>query len=107
MYKTAMALLVAALVAVPAISSEKTDVMAVVHQWIDGFNKGDVESALATCADEVSIIDDIAPYEWHGSGACTKWFDAFNAWTSKDGITDANVVPGKRQHVDVDGAHAY
>jgi hypothetical protein len=30
-----------------------------VKQFIDGFNKGDVTSALATCASPVSIASDV------------------------------------------------
>ena len=33
-----------------AKASAQTDVMATVHQFVDGFNKGDVKSALAACA---------------------------------------------------------
>jgi len=29
---------------------EKEDVMVPVHQFVDGFNKGDVKSALGACA---------------------------------------------------------
>ena len=56
-----------------AAASEQADVMAPVHQFVDGFNKGDINSALATCVDEVSIIDEFAPYRWSGAGACSMW----------------------------------
>ena len=54
------------------------------RQFIDGFNKGDVKSALAACADQVSIIDEFAPYEWHGAGACAAAVPAH----AVDGIGD-------------------
>ena len=52
-----------------AVSAEQASVMAPVHQFIDGFNKGDTKAAIAACSDAVSIIDDLPPHEWHGSGA--------------------------------------
>ena len=54
-----------------AAASDKTDVMAVVKQWDDGFNTGDIKSAVVACADQTSIIDDIPPHEWHGTGGCS------------------------------------
>ena len=44
-----------------AAASEQADVMAPVHQFVDGFNKGDANSALAACADQVFIIDEFPP----------------------------------------------
>jgi hypothetical protein len=107
MYKLIAILSVAAFAAAPVAASDKTDVMAVVHQWVDGFNKGDTKSALAACADEGAIIDDIPPHEWHGSGVCSKWMSAYDAWATKNGITDGNATPGKARHIDVDGSSAY
>jgi hypothetical protein len=40
--------------------------MAAVRQYIDGFNKGDVEVMAATFAVPVSILDRMAPHVWHG-----------------------------------------
>ena len=52
----AVAFLTAAfLAAAPAAPSEKTDMMVPVHQFVDGFNKGDTKTALAACADQTSI----------------------------------------------------
>ena len=44
-----------------AIASESTAAMAPVHQLIDGFNSGDMKSAVAACADVASVIDDFPP----------------------------------------------
>jgi hypothetical protein len=53
--------------------SEKADVMAAVHQFIDGFNKGDVKTVLAACAAQASIVDEFPPYAWQGATACSDW----------------------------------
>ena len=90
-----------------AFASDQTDVMMPIHQFVDGFNKGDAKSALAACAEETSIIDEFPPHEWHGAGACAKWADDYVANAKKDGITDGVVTLGKPRHVDVTGDHAY
>jgi len=107
MHKLFMAFVAVALVAGPAIASDKTDVMVPVHQFIDGFNKGDVKSALSACADQASIIDEFAPYEWHGAGACASWANDFGADAKKNGITDGSVTLGTARHIDVTGDRAY
>jgi ketosteroid isomerase-like protein len=91
----------------PAIASDKTDVMVPIHQFVDGFNKGDVNSALAACSDETSIIDEFPPHEWHGAGACAKWANDYVENAKKDGITDGVVTLRKPLHVDVNGDRAY
>jgi ketosteroid isomerase-like protein len=96
-----------ALVSGPALASEKTDVMALVHQFVDAFNKGDTKAAVAACADEASIVDDVPPYEWHGANACSRWFEAYDADARKNGISDGVVTPGKARYVNVNEGRAY
>lgn len=107
MHKILVALALTFLAAGPAAASDQTDVMVPVHQFIDGFNKGDTKAALATCADEASIIDEFAPFEWHGAGACSKWVNDFDADAKKNEITDGVVTLGKPRHIDVAGDRAY
>jgi ketosteroid isomerase-like protein len=107
MNKMLMALAIAMLVGGPTTASEKTDVMAVVQQWVDGFNKADMQAMIGQCADQASIIDDIAPHEWHGSGACTRWWNAYQADAKKNQITDGVVHLGTPRHTDVTGDRAY
>jgi ketosteroid isomerase-like protein len=107
MHKIAGLIAVAILAAGSATASDKTDVMATVHQWVDGFNKGDTKSALAACADQTSILDEFPPHEWHGSGACSKWLRDFEADAKKNDITDGIVTLSKPRHVDVTADAAY
>lgn len=69
MQKILIALAVTLLTVGPAAATDKTDAMAPVQQFIDGFNKGDFKTAAAACAEQTSIIDDFPPHEWHGAGA--------------------------------------
>src|SRR2546426_7908357 len=96
-----------ALAGAPAAASEKTDVMAPVHQFIDGLNKGDTKGALAACAAQSSIIDEFPPYEWQGATACADWANDFEAFNKKGGITEPIAKLGKPKHVDITGDRAY
>jgi ketosteroid isomerase-like protein len=107
MPKALVVLAAVILAAAPNALAQQKDVMAPVHQFVDGFNKGDTKSALAACAEQTSIIDEFPPHEWHGAGACAKWADDYDANAKKDGITDGMVLLGKPRHVDVTGDLAY
>jgi len=82
-------------------------VIASVHQFVDGFNKGDTKAIVAACADQTSILDEFPPHEWHGTGACAKWVNDFDADAKMNGITDGVVTLSKPSHVDVTADRAY
>jgi len=88
-------------------AQEKTAVMASVHQFVDAFNKGDTKAAVAACADEMSVIDEFPPHEWHGAGVIMRWMNDYDADAKKNGITDGHVTLGSPRHVDITGNHAY
>jgi hypothetical protein len=90
-----------------AAASDDKDVMAAVFQWVDGFNKGDMKTALGACARETSIIDNIPPHEWHGPGACAKWAADFGAYAQKNGVTDWAVALGRPRHIAITQDRAY
>lgn len=102
-------LLIASFIALavsPAFASDKTDVVAVVHQFGDSLNKGDVKTALAACAAQSSIVDEFPPYHWQGN-ACADWANDFEAFNKQNGITEPIATLGKPRHVDITGDRAY
>ena len=107
MQKASLVLALSILDAAPAAAEDKTDVMTTVHQFIDGFNKGDVKTAVAACTDQTSIIDEFPPHEWHGDAACEKWAADYDADAKKNGITAGAVTLGKTRHLDISGDRAY
>ena len=107
MHKALLTLAAAVLAAAPGIRAQQTDVMQPIHQFVEGFNKGDVASALAACAEQTSIIDEFPPHEWHGAGACATWANAYDADARARGVTDGVVALGTPRHVDVTGDRAY
>ena len=84
-------------------ATAQTAVMAVVRQFVDGFNKGDMKVMSTTCAEQTSILDEFPPHEWHGAGACAKWAGDYDADAKKNGITDGVVTLSAPTHVDVSG----
>ncbi len=90
-----------------ARASDKTDAMPVVHKWVDSFNKADAKTMPTYCADGAFIIDDFAPHEWQGSGACATWYSDFEAFVAKAQITSPNVALGRVRHLDIDSGYAY
>jgi ketosteroid isomerase-like protein len=107
MWKSIVVLAVGLLAGAWCGASEKADVMAVMKQWSDAFNKGDVKSALAACADQTSILDDVPPHEWHGVGACSRWMTDDAAFMKKNEITHATVTLGTARHIDITADVAY
>jgi ketosteroid isomerase-like protein len=107
MRRMILALAVTACMAGPAWASDASDVMKVVHQYVDSFNKGDVKTANSACADQAVIVDDFPPHLWQGPGTCDKWAGDFDALMKKSQMTDAVVKLGKAGHVDVTGDRAY
>lgn len=91
----------------PAQASQQAAVVAMVHKFIDSFNKGDTAAGVATCAKPASIIDEFPPHEWQGPAACADWSNAYNANAAANGITDGLVTLGSPWHVDVSGDRAY
>ena len=63
--------------------------------------------AVATCADDAAVIDDIPPFEWHGPGACSRWQKDNDAYLQNEGITDATFTMGNPQQLIISGDRAY
>jgi ketosteroid isomerase-like protein len=107
MRRILITLAVTTCVATSAVASEEKDVVAVVRQWTGLFNKDTAKSARASCADEVTILDDFAPYLWNGSGTCDRWVNDLAADSEKNAITDLSSVLLKPKEVMVTGDRAY
>jgi ketosteroid isomerase-like protein len=107
MQKILISLVVALLASGTASASEKTDVLAVVHKWLDSFNAGDSKTTASMCTDDAIVMDDFSPHVWQGSGACAAWYKDYGAFIAKNVFTDPKVTLGKAKHLDVDADYAY
>lgn len=84
-----------------------TDPMATVRQYVDGFNKGDVQAMAATCANPMSILDGMAPHVWHGPTATQDWYKDVLAEGEHLGASDYFITLGEPKHQNVTGDAAY
>lgn len=107
----ALALAVIAAGSIPAFAQTNAvahaAIMKTVNQFLDGFNQGDTKTMLAAGSDQMSILDEFPPHEWHGTGSFAKWMSDYDADAAKNGITDGFVTLGQPAHLDVNGDHAY
>jgi ketosteroid isomerase-like protein len=103
MSKVLVVLAVSALTAGSALASDKSDIMAVLNQW----NDADEAKAVAACADDAAVTDDVPPFEWHGPGACSRWQQDYDAYLQKKGMTDAAGTIGKPRQLIISGDRAY
>ena len=91
----------------PVAAAENADVIAVIHRWTEAFSQHSFKTDIAPCAEDAVVIDDLPPHVWQGPGACSKWFNAFEAWASSAGVTNAVITLAETRHLDLDGGFAY
>jgi len=96
-------------IAFPALAAApKDEPMLPVHQFLDGFNTGDTNTAYAAyAAGDVSIIDEFPPHFWLGPKAAQNWAAAYEKNAAAVGVSDGRVTYGKPTVVDVEGDAAY
>jgi len=81
---------------------------APIHQFIDSFNKGDSKTAAAAHDPAgVSIIDEVRPHIWQGTGAFMAWNNDLGADAQKKGITEPSVAISEPTRTELDGDTAY
>src|SRR5215218_10541022 len=84
-------------------------ITAPINAFLAAFNKGDVAGAAATHAADADlvILDEAAPYAWHGPKAVQAWATDLAAADAKTGLTNQQVKLGAVSRVETDGAAAY
>jgi hypothetical protein len=110
MMRTLLSAFVAsALLAAPTGAATSDDpLMAPVHQFIDGFNKGDTKAVNASFVTTgLAIIDDVPPHVWTGTNALQAWIKDLSATDKKEGNTDQSVTVGNPTREISNGARGY
>jgi hypothetical protein len=87
--------------------STETGPMVAVREFVEGFNADDAVRMQAAGTDETSIIDDVPPHEWSGSGATTRWYLDMSGMASGYGMSAWSVTPDEPREVTVSGSRAY
>jgi len=91
------------LYAASAAASDKSDILAILTLW----NDDDPAKAIAACANDAVVIDDIPPYEWRGPGACANWAKDYDRNAQQTGLSNATGTIGKPKQFIVTGDRAY
>lgn len=99
----ALAATVACVLASGAARAEDA-AMAVVHQFVDAVNAGDMKKAAATHMKTSPIIDEFAPYRWNSFGA---WLGGFMADAKKNKVSDVHLTLLAPTTSRIEGNHAY
>lgn len=111
MRKTIVVVLAAALATLLAstgMATESRDVTVPIHQFIDGFNTGDVKSAYAAYASgDVIIVDEFAPHRWIGPHAAQDWAADYDKHAQATGVSDGSVKYGAPTRTEIEGEVAY
>ena len=89
------------------MTAEAEQVVAVVRQYIDAFNRADVKAMAAQFAVPGSILDGLAPHVWYGPTACEDWYRDVLVAAEHEGATDYLVTLGAPLHANVTGDSAY
>ncbi len=99
---------VSALLFSAALMAQSQDPTAPIRQFIDGFNKGDVNSAMATyAAGNIEIVDEFAPHLWMGPHAAQDWAAAYDKHAAATGVSEGKVTYGKATRIEMTGDLAY
>jgi len=80
---------------------------AVVKSLADAGNRGDWDTVKAMVADDVVIVDDLPPYEWHGPETPQTFLDAVGAFNKARGRTDGKGAGLTITRTEIDGDGAY
>jgi ketosteroid isomerase-like protein len=86
---------------------QTNDPMEAVHQYIDGFNKGDAQVMAAVFAVPAFILDGMAPPVWHGPTAAQDWYRDVLVEGEQHGASGYLVTLGEPLHNNVTGDSAY
>lgn len=81
--------------------------LAVVQQYIDGFNNGDIEQMAAVFADSAAILDGMAPHLWQGPAATRDWYRDVLTEGELHGASGYFVTLADPVHNNVTGDSAY
>jgi ketosteroid isomerase-like protein len=86
---------------------DENDPVAVVHQYIDAFNRGDANAMGAAFAPHSSILDGMAPHVWVGPTASQDWYRDVLAEGKRHGASEYRVTLDKPSHANITGDAAY
>jgi len=109
MRRLALVALVCSIAGLVHAQSADPQITAPINKFMEAFNKGDAAGAAATHLSDadLTIIDEVAPFSWHGAKAFQAWAGDLEADAKKNGITDQKVTIKAPTRVETAGDSAY
>src|SRR5215213_9737659 len=87
--------------------ASSVEIESTVGKFVDDVNSGRIEAALARFTGDVTIVEDLAPYRWHGPDAGAQWLRAMATNAERLGVTAVVMDLGTPQRIEVEGATGY
>lgn len=82
-------------------------ILAFIGGFVDAVNRGDEGAALASLTPDVTIVEDLAPFRWHGPTAGMEWLGGMAENARRHGISSIFMQLGRAIRILVEGRHAY
>lgn len=101
MHKIIVTLAVVLLSTGSLFASDKADILETITQFMNAVNRGDVKTATAYSATEMTIIEQFprgdgrSEHKWQGKKAFAQWFEYYKADANKNGLTGMLASIGK------------
>jgi hypothetical protein len=90
-----------------APSTERQRLARSVGAFVEEVNNGQMNVALAHLTNNVSITEDLPPFQWQGAHAGSEWLSAMQKNGERMGVTDIQMRLGSPLQVLVDGDRGY
>ena len=87
--------------------AEARSIVRFVATFVDQANKGNAGAALGHLTSDVSITEDLAPFNWKGPHAGADWLAGMQKNGERIGVSDIQMQLGSPTQVLVDGDAAY
>ena len=84
-----------------------TEIANTISEFVAHVNSGTIDAALACFTRDPTIIEDIAPYKWQGSGAGERWLAAMAANAERLSVNAVVMQLGKAERIEIEGSAAY
>ena len=89
-------------------ASDATRLEASLDHFCALVNQGKASDAVAYFLPDATIVEDLAPYSWHGPTAGMEWLQAMNANAERSGMSGVNMrfLPATTVHITGERAYA-
>lgn len=78
-----------------------------IADFVDAVNRGDQAKAVAHFTDDVTIVEDLAPFRWHGPNAGPDWMLAMWENAQRNNVSAIMMEISPPTRVEVEGGAAY